>query len=285
MPLHPLDDVVLSIASTWPHSDCAASVGAGLVCELVKSGGPSLFKRGDMAPDGGLGGLSARSAFRATRGGPRSVRRRAMTQSIQRVVQKRTGTVLRIGAFPWALLTLPRQFVPTFRETREMRYLWRQPIRMDNTRLVQVLGHEPHTPLDDAVEATLKPALGVIPAQAARVTSRGPWPRDYDAELEQQNGSTTGDNNWSPGSLRVPPPGLAQAAIDATNRMTIALYSGFMVHVHSIVGDRDRSRIKAACAFRVSRLRQTAPPGFPLERLDDGCSQPSLDRRWRVRLS
>ena len=56
-----------------------------------------------------------------------------------------------------------------------MRYLWRQPIRVDNTRLVQVLGHEPHTLLDDAVEATLKPALGVIPAQAARTTSRVAW--------------------------------------------------------------------------------------------------------------
>jgi nucleoside-diphosphate-sugar epimerase len=79
-----------------------------------------------------------------------------MAQSIQRVVHKRTGTMPRISAFPWALLTLASPFVPTFRQLREMRYLWRQPIRMDNTRLVQVLGHEPHTPLDDAIEATLE---------------------------------------------------------------------------------------------------------------------------------
>ena len=38
---------------------------------------------------------------------------------------------------------------------REMRYLWREPIRMDNSRLIAVLGKEPHTPLDDGVEATL----------------------------------------------------------------------------------------------------------------------------------
>ena len=79
-----------------------------------------------------------------------------MAESIRRVMHKRTGTTPRIGAFPWALLTLASPFVPTFRELREMRYLWREPIRMVNTRLVQVLGHEPHTPLDDAVEATLE---------------------------------------------------------------------------------------------------------------------------------
>ena len=36
-----------------------------------------------------------------------------------------------------------------------MRYLWRNPLRMDNARLVSVLGREPHSPLDEAVEATL----------------------------------------------------------------------------------------------------------------------------------
>ena len=36
---------------------------------------------------------------------------------------------------------------------REIRYLWREPVRMSNERLKAVLGHEPHTPLDEAVEA------------------------------------------------------------------------------------------------------------------------------------
>ena len=30
-----------------------------------------------------------------------------------------------------------------------------RPLRMDNARLVSVLGREPHTPLEEAVEATL----------------------------------------------------------------------------------------------------------------------------------
>ncbi|AJY38958.1 epimerase [Burkholderia humptydooensis] len=35
---------------------------------------------------------------------------------------------------------------------REMRYLWREALRMDNAKLVTALGREPHTPLDAAVE-------------------------------------------------------------------------------------------------------------------------------------
>ncbi|SAK89854.1 NAD-dependent epimerase/dehydratase family protein [Caballeronia ptereochthonis] len=75
--------------------------------------------------------------------------------AIQRVVERRAGYAPRVGAFPWWLLTLSSPFNATFREMREMRYLWRTPIRMDNARLVATLGHEPHTPLDEAIEATL----------------------------------------------------------------------------------------------------------------------------------
>lgn len=46
-----------------------------------------------------------------------------------------------------------------------MRYLWREPVRMSNARLIQVLGTEPHTPLDAAVEATLA-GLGCLGVNA-----------------------------------------------------------------------------------------------------------------------
>jgi nucleoside-diphosphate-sugar epimerase len=75
--------------------------------------------------------------------------------SIQRVVARRTGHTPRLSAFPWWLLSLASPFVTTFREMREMRYLWRESLRLDNSRLRAVLGQEPHTPLDEAVEATL----------------------------------------------------------------------------------------------------------------------------------
>ena len=78
-----------------------------------------------------------------------------MVEAIQRVVARRTGRKPRVAAFPWWLLTLLSPFVATFREMREMRYLWREPVRMDNAQLKAALGHEPHTPLDEAVEDTL----------------------------------------------------------------------------------------------------------------------------------
>jgi nucleoside-diphosphate-sugar epimerase len=49
---------------------------------------------------------------------------------------------------------------------REMRYLWREPVRMDNARLIAALGQEPHTPSDEALEATLV-GLGCFSAFAS----------------------------------------------------------------------------------------------------------------------
>jgi nucleoside-diphosphate-sugar epimerase len=86
-----------------------------------------------------------------------------MVEAIRRVVQARTGAQPAVRRFPWPLLTLAAPFVTLFREMREMRYLWREPLRMDNAKLVAVLGDEPHTPLDAAVEATLV-GLGCLPA-------------------------------------------------------------------------------------------------------------------------
>ena len=60
-----------------------------------------------------------------------------------------------IRSFPWALVLALSPFVEMFRELFEMRYLWQQPIGLDNTKLVAFLGAEPHTPLTTAVRATL----------------------------------------------------------------------------------------------------------------------------------
>jgi hypothetical protein len=78
-----------------------------------------------------------------------------MTSAIRRIVAQHTGIDPRVGAFPWWLVLLASPFVTTFREMREMGYLWRTPVQMKNTRLIATLGREPHTPLDLAVEATL----------------------------------------------------------------------------------------------------------------------------------
>jgi nucleoside-diphosphate-sugar epimerase len=88
-----------------------------------------------------------------------------MAGAIQRVVARLSGRKPRAAAFPWWLLTLASPFVATFRELREMRYLWREPVRMDNARLTATLGREPHTPLEEALEATLV-GLGCFTASA-----------------------------------------------------------------------------------------------------------------------
>lgn len=85
-----------------------------------------------------------------------------MAAAIRRVVVTRGGAQPKVGALPWWLLALASPFVPTLRELREMRYLWNMPVRMDNAKLVATLGHEPHTPLDEAVEAALV-GMGCLP--------------------------------------------------------------------------------------------------------------------------
>ena len=71
-------------------------------------------------------------------------------------IRKAAGRKLPVSAFPWPLVTLLSPFVRVFRELLEMRYLWQAPLRLDNAKLVGVLGREPHTPLDEAVGATLR---------------------------------------------------------------------------------------------------------------------------------
>jgi nucleoside-diphosphate-sugar epimerase len=76
----------------------------------------------------------------------------SMTDAIERVA----GHRVKREHFPWWMLRLASPFVPMFRELLEMRYLWEQPVRMRNTKLVGILGEEPHTPLDEAIDATLR---------------------------------------------------------------------------------------------------------------------------------
>ena len=97
----------------------------------------------------------------------------AMARAVQASVQRHGGEAPRIARFPWWLAMLASPFVNVLRELREMRYLWRTPLRMDNARLRAVLGREPHTPLDEAVDATLQD-LGVF--AAPRSPTRTPAP-------------------------------------------------------------------------------------------------------------
>ena len=69
----------------------------------------------------------------------------------------------RIWAFPWAAAGVAAPFSPFMRELREMRYLWTRSLALDNRRLVAAIGGEPHTPLADAVRASLGTGAGTRP--------------------------------------------------------------------------------------------------------------------------
>ena len=64
-------------------------------------------------------------------------------------------------------------FRTVFREMLELRYLWRQPLRIDNTKHVAFLGVEPHTPIDEAVRTTLV-GLGCLKGDDVQPTANLP---------------------------------------------------------------------------------------------------------------
>ena len=75
---------------------------------------------------------------------------RGMAEAVQRML----GGAIPIRPFRWLPVYLGAPFVTFLREVIEMRYLWRIPLRLDNRRLVALLGREPHTALDEAVLAS-----------------------------------------------------------------------------------------------------------------------------------
>jgi nucleoside-diphosphate-sugar epimerase len=81
----------------------------------------------------------------------------AMTRAIAAAVG-RPDT--KVTPLPWPLIGLAGLVQETPRELYKMRYLWRRPIRLDNSKLTAFLGEEPHTPLGEAVRTTLQ-ALAV----------------------------------------------------------------------------------------------------------------------------
>jgi len=91
-----------------------------------------------------------------------------IAQAVRRALNRPQLPIL---PFPWPVAHLLAPFNETFREMLEMRYLWKRPLRLDNAKLVSVLGAEPHTPLDQAVRESLR-GLGCMPTEAASAAAR-----------------------------------------------------------------------------------------------------------------
>ncbi len=77
---------------------------------------------------------------------------RDLAEAVRRAIG---DPALPIRPFPWIAIRLAAPFVRLFAEVSEMTWLWTTSLALDNRRLVQLLGDEPHTPLDQAAAAAL----------------------------------------------------------------------------------------------------------------------------------
>lgn len=101
------------------------------------------------------------------------------TRMVAAIRRASGNPALKVKSFPWWMMPFAAPFVPFLRELREMRYLWREPLRMPNDRLVAAIGAEPWTPIDEAVRASLA-ALGCLPPALAMPQRALPAPRQGD---------------------------------------------------------------------------------------------------------
>lgn len=84
-----------------------------------------------------------------------------LSDALDRIV----GRTLPHRKFPWWLMRVLAPFGGFPREASELAPYWQNPVRLDNQRLVELLGEEPRTPLDDALVATLQ-SIGSLPDDA-----------------------------------------------------------------------------------------------------------------------
>ncbi len=90
-----------------------------------------------------------------------------MPAAIRRVL----GRSVPETAFPWWLMRLLSPFGGFPAAVGDLEPYWRHPVRLDNGRLVELLGEEPRTPLDTALARTLA-AQGSLPVPADGLAAR-----------------------------------------------------------------------------------------------------------------
>lgn len=81
---------------------------------------------------------------------------RGMAEAVQRLL----NSAVPIRPFRWLPVYLGAPFVTFLREVIEMRYLWQVPLRLNNRRLIALLGQEQHTALDEAVKVSRRALQG-----------------------------------------------------------------------------------------------------------------------------
>jgi nucleoside-diphosphate-sugar epimerase len=87
-------------------------------------------------------------------------------EALVKALEAVAGRKLPVSRLPWFFVRAMAPFNETFREMLEMRYLWETPVLLDNARLIQRLGAEPHTPIEQALRVALA-GLGALPKDPA----------------------------------------------------------------------------------------------------------------------
>jgi nucleoside-diphosphate-sugar epimerase len=85
-------------------------------------------------------------------------------------MEEAAGRRLKVSSVPWFAFRAVAPFNETMREMIEMKYLWDEPVLLDNAKLVARLGAEPHTPLVDALRAALA-GMNALPQSAERLAA------------------------------------------------------------------------------------------------------------------
>jgi len=89
---------------------------------------------------------------------------------IKAAAEKALGRKLKLSFMPWWVLRAGSPFVAMWKEIVSMSYLRFEAHRLVSTRLEQVIGEIPHTPLDVAVREALRD-IGVAVAQTSSVAA------------------------------------------------------------------------------------------------------------------
>ena len=79
----------------------------------------------------------------------------ATSLELKAAVEFHVGKSLKLAHLPWWMLRLASPFKPMFREFVKMSYLNFEPHRLVSSRLADVIGDIPHTPLNEAVRQAM----------------------------------------------------------------------------------------------------------------------------------
>lgn len=84
---------------------------------------------------------------------------------VRDAVRRVVGRDVPERAFPWWMMRLAAPFGGFPREALEIEPVWKHPMRLDDRRLVELLGVEPNTPLNEAIASTLADMGCLAPSQ------------------------------------------------------------------------------------------------------------------------